>query len=72
MFLPKPNSSIFIIKSESLMFPAGDYLYDNNYGHFILGAIIGKISGMKYGDFLHAHIFLHLKMGHSLLGNHSF
>ena len=54
------------------MFPAGDYLYDNNYGHFILAAIIGKISGMKYGDFLHAHIFLHLMMGHSLLGNHSF
>ena len=51
------DSMIALFSSEPFDFqPGAEYRY-NNSGYFLLGAIIEKISGKKYGDFLHDEFF---------------
>jgi len=44
--------------------PGQTYNYGNS-GYVLLGAIIEKVSGQSYGDFLHEHIFTPLGMNNS-------
>lgn len=45
--------------------PGGNFKY-NNSGYILLGAVIEKISGMKYAEFVQQNIFEPLEMTHSL------
>jgi D-alanyl-D-alanine carboxypeptidase len=53
---------IAYFKNEPLRFAPGERFEYNNSGYFLLGAIIEKVSGMPYGDFLKRAIFDKLGM----------
>ena len=44
-------------KSKPLLFQPGIVFNYSNYGYFLLGLIIEKVSGMTYGDYLKKNIF---------------
>ncbi len=67
----KPEQIVEIIKKDSLLFPPGDHLYYSNSGYFLLGVIIEKITGQRYGDFINKNIFIPLGMNNSYFGSHS-
>jgi D-alanyl-D-alanine carboxypeptidase len=46
------DSLLAIVKNDSLMFDPGANFYYNNTGYYILGVLIEKITGEKYGDYL--------------------
>lgn len=52
-------------KNDPLEFEPGSRMAYNNSGYFLLGAIIEKISGQRYADFLAARIFTPLGMKHT-------
>jgi len=57
-------------KDDPLEFePGSDWRY-NNSGYFLLGAIIGKVSGLSYADFLQQRIFTPLGMTHTAYEGH--
>lgn len=57
-------------KKEPMDFPPGQkYLY-NNSGYILLGAIIEKVSGKSYQDFIHEKIFKPQGMKNSYYGSH--
>jgi len=49
-------------KNEPLDFEPGSAYRYNNFGYFLLGAIIEKVSGMPYAKFLEQRIFVPLGM----------
>jgi D-alanyl-D-alanine carboxypeptidase len=49
-------------KNDPLQFEPGAAHKYNNSGYFLLGAIIEKVSGQRYADFLAQHIFTPLGM----------
>ena len=51
------DSLIGVVASDSLQFEPGTHMYYNNTGYFMLGMIIEKITGQKYGAFLEANLF---------------
>jgi CubicO group peptidase (beta-lactamase class C family) len=52
-----PDSLVALFASEPFDFKPGDqWLYDNS-GYFLLGMIIEKVSGKKYGQYLKDEIF---------------
>jgi CubicO group peptidase (beta-lactamase class C family) len=56
------NGMINVFKDQPVDFNPGDsYLY-NNSGYFLLGAIIEKVSGMPWGEYLKKNFFTPLKM----------
>jgi len=60
---------IDVFKNEPFDFDPGDkYLY-NNSGYILLGAIIKKVSGKKYADFIKEKIFNKAGMENSLYDN---
>ncbi len=67
----KPEQIVELIKNENLLFSPGDHLYYSNSGYFLLGAIIEKVTGHKYGDYIHEQIFKPLEMNSSHFGSHA-
>ena len=57
---------IDLFKDQPFEFEPGENFKYNNSGYILLGAIIEKISGISYAEFVHRNIFEHLGMRHSL------
>lgn len=62
---------IDLFKDEPMDFAPGARWSYNNSGYILLGAIIEKVSGQTYEDFLRQHIFDPLGMKHSFYGSAS-
>jgi D-alanyl-D-alanine carboxypeptidase len=54
-----------IFKNEPMQFAPGEKWRYNNSGYILLGAIIEKVSGKKYADFVRERIFAPLGMTHT-------
>lgn len=57
-----PESLIALFKNKPLGFPPGEKYQYSNSNYNVLAFIIEKVSGKKYGEFLHDEIFAPLKM----------
>lgn len=57
-----PDSLINLIKKDPYDFNPGERFLYNNSGYFLLGYIIGKVSGKTYADYLKESFFDHLGM----------
>jgi len=64
-----PGEIIALSKDKPLEFEPGTRWNYNNTGYVILGALIEKLSGETYEDFVKAHIFDPLGMKHSHYGS---
>ena len=62
--LPK-DSMISFFKNKPYNFSPGSKFSYNNSGYFLLGAILEKISGLSYDDYLRKNIFDKLEMKNS-------
>lgn len=62
---------IDVFKNEPHDFAPGDRFLYNNSGYFLLGAIIEKVSGQTYEQFIEREIFTSLGMKHSFYGSHA-
>jgi CubicO group peptidase (beta-lactamase class C family) len=51
------DSVIAIVANDSLQFEPGAQFYYNNTGYFMLGMVIEKVTGKKYGDYLEETMF---------------
>jgi len=56
---------IDLFKNEPMQFEPGERWRYNNSGYILLGAIIEKVSGKKYADFVQERIFTPLGMTHT-------
>ena len=57
-----PDSLVNLIKKDPYDFNPGEKWVYNNSGYFILGYIIGKVSGMPYSEYLKKNFFNPLHM----------
>lgn len=57
-----PDSLIAWFQNDPYDFKPGEQLQYNNSGYFLLGYIIGKVSGKPYGDYLKETFFEPLEM----------
>jgi D-alanyl-D-alanine carboxypeptidase len=62
---------IEITKDDPLEFPPGTRWKYDNTGYILLGAIIEKVSGLSYADYIRKNIFEPLGMKHSYYGSNS-
>ncbi len=60
---------IGLFKDKPMKFEPGARWAYNNSGYILLGAIIEKVSGMTYEEFLDKNIFKPLGMSHSMYGS---
>jgi CubicO group peptidase (beta-lactamase class C family) len=60
---------IDLSKDKPLEFAPGDRWNYNNSGYVLLGAVIEKVSGLSYEDFIQKNIFDPLGMKHSYYGS---
>jgi D-alanyl-D-alanine carboxypeptidase len=60
---------IDLFKNKPMDFAPGTQMKYNNSGYVLLGAIIEKVSGMKYGEFVEQKIFAPLGMTSSFYDN---
>ncbi len=56
-------------KDEPMNFAPGEKYAYNNSAYFLLGAVIEKVSGMSYEEFIEERIFAPLGMEHSYYGD---
>ena len=66
----KVEELIALFKDKPLEFKPGDQWRYNNSGYVLLGAIIEKVSGKTYEEFVEEEIFKKLGMIHSRYGHH--
>ena len=59
------NQMIDSFKNDPMLFTPGERFDYNNSGYFLLGAIIEKVSGQSYAQFLERRIFTPLGMAHT-------
>jgi len=64
-----PQEIIDMSRDKPFEFAPGERWNYNNSGYVMLGAIIEKVSGLTYEQFIQAKIFTPLGMTHSLYGN---
>ena len=65
-----PGQMIDTFKNDPLQFePGSRYAYSNS-GYFLLGAIIEKVSGQSYAQFVEQRIFVPLGMNNSAYNGH--
>jgi CubicO group peptidase (beta-lactamase class C family) len=58
MRMDLPHDSLLAtVRNDSLQFEPGTHFYYNNTGYFLLGMVIEKVTGKKYGDYLHDVLF---------------
>jgi D-alanyl-D-alanine carboxypeptidase len=62
---------IDITKDDPLEFPPGSKWKYDNTGYILLGAIIEKVTGLSYADYVRKNIFEPLGMKHSYYGSNS-
>ena len=56
--LDLPHDSLLaMVGKDSLMFAPGSGFYYNNSGYYMLGVLIEKVTGQKYGEYLTQHLF---------------
>jgi CubicO group peptidase (beta-lactamase class C family) len=60
---------IDLFKNKPMQFEPGERWVYNNSGYILLGAIIEKVSGQAYEEFVDTHIFKPLGMKHSCYGS---
>lgn len=60
---------IDLFKNKPMQFEPGERWVYNNSGYILLGAIIEKVSGQTYEEFVDTHIFKPLGMKHSCYGS---
>jgi D-alanyl-D-alanine carboxypeptidase len=60
---------IDLAKDKPMLFEPGERWTYCNSGYVLLGAIIEKVSGQSYEDFIDAHVFKPLGMKHSYYGS---
>jgi CubicO group peptidase (beta-lactamase class C family) len=61
--LDLPHDSLLaMVGRDSLMFAPGSGFYYNNSGYYMLGVLIEKVTGQKYGDYLTQQLFEPLGM----------
>ena len=60
---------IDVFKAQPMEFGPGEGWNYNNSGYILLGAVIEKVSGMTYADFIQKNIFDPLKMNGSYYGS---
>ncbi|HMG36585.1 MAG TPA: serine hydrolase [Blastocatellia bacterium] len=65
------NEIIALFKDKPMDFAPGEKWAYNNSGYILLGAIIEKVSGQSYEDFLQKNIFDVVGMKHSFYGSAS-
>ena len=63
-----PLEFIDYFKDEPMVSEPGELFAYNNFGYIILGAIIEKVSGRTYEEFIETGIFQRLGMKHSYFG----
>ena len=63
-------ATIDSFKNEPLQFEPGSTWRYNNSGYYLLGAIIEKVSGLPYHQFLEQRIFAPLGMAHTAYEGH--
>lgn len=51
------DSLLAVVRDDSLQFEPGSHFYYNNTGYFLLGMIIEKVTGKKYGEHLRETLF---------------
>ena len=66
-----PDELIEEFKRDTLDFEPGSRFKYNNTGYFMLGAIIEKVSGMTYEDYLRTQFWEPLGMTHTFYGSNS-
>ena len=66
-----PQEIIDLTKDKPLEFPPGTKWSYDNTGYVMLGAVVEKISGMAYADFVKSRIFEPLGMKHSYYGSNT-
>ena len=59
-----------LFKNEPMQFKPGENWEYSNSGYILLGAIIEKVSGQSYADFIRQRIFEPLGMKHSYYGDY--
>ena len=64
-----PNKLVEIIGNQDLLFPPGTKYEYSNSGYVVLGAILEKVSGQSYGEFVKRRIFEPAKMTRSFYSN---
>jgi CubicO group peptidase (beta-lactamase class C family) len=66
---PSVNQTDFLIKKlpnySSLNFEPGDHFQYSNLGYMVLGAIIEKVTGITYEDYIRNNILLPLRMNNT-------
>ncbi|NIM16738.1 MAG: serine hydrolase, partial [Candidatus Aminicenantes bacterium] len=67
----KVQELIDIFKNQPMDFVPGERFLYNNSGYFLLGAVIEKVSGKTYEEFIDEKIFKPLGMKNSYYGSHS-
>ncbi|MBM3836919.1 MAG: DUF3471 domain-containing protein [Verrucomicrobia bacterium] len=65
----KPEDLIKSFKNDPYDFAPGEKWSYNNSGYFLLGAILEKVAGASYGDFLKQHFFEPLGMNNTGVHN---
>jgi D-alanyl-D-alanine carboxypeptidase len=63
------DQMIAFFKNEPMNFAPGEQWRYNNSAYFLLGALIEKVSGQKYAEFIATRIFQPLGMAHSYYGD---
>jgi D-alanyl-D-alanine carboxypeptidase len=51
------DSLVAIVAHDSLLFEPGTHFYYNNTGYFMLGMILERVTGRKYGDYVEERLF---------------
>jgi CubicO group peptidase (beta-lactamase class C family) len=51
------DSLLAVIRDDSLQFEPGSHFYYNNTGYYLLGMVIERVTGKRYGDYLRDVLF---------------